>query len=135
SLNVVYLTRGSASNGVDYLTLSNRVTLPAGAKSAQITVVPIDDALVEAVETVELRLALPDGPPTYAIGSPSNAVVSIYDNDPPPTNQPPTISIVNPTNNAVFTAPANILVLASVHDPDGIAWAATVELFAGTNKI
>src|SRR2546427_1946144 len=40
------------------------------------------------------------------------------DNDPSPTNQPPTITIVTPTNGATFTAPANILLLASVHDPD-----------------
>jgi len=51
------------------------------------------------------------------------------------TNQPPTVSIVNPRDGATFIAPANILFLASVHDPDGSAAAASIELFEGTNKI
>jgi hypothetical protein len=135
TLQVYYAIGGSASNGVDYVALSNSVTVPAGVRSVQISVAPVDDDLVEGLERVEIRLTPVLPPATYVLGSPSNAVVSIYDNEPPPTNQPPTISIITPTNGAAFPAPANILVLASVHDQDGIAWAATVELFAGTNRL
>src|SRR6185436_15144125 len=69
------------------------------------------------------------------IGVASNATVLIIDNESPPTNQPPTISIASPASGEVFTAPANILVLAGVQDPDGNAAAATVEFFVGDHKI
>src|SRR6266567_1094390 len=59
SLNVLYHIGGTASNGVDYVALSNIVTIPAGAFAANIVVTPIDDALVEGPETVELRLIPP----------------------------------------------------------------------------
>jgi len=54
---------------------------------------------------------------------------------PPPTNQPPTVNIVSPADGATFTAPANIFLIASVHDPDGNVWVANVEFFEGTNKL
>src|SRR5205823_3218416 len=52
SLNIFYLIGGSASNGVDYATLGNWVVMPAGARAAEIKVLPIDDSLVEGTETV-----------------------------------------------------------------------------------
>src|SRR4051794_38108960 len=82
-LNVLCHIGGSASNGVDYVTLSNVVTIPAGAFFANVSVMPVDDAIVELPETVELALVQPPtaNAPTYLIGSPSNAVVTIFDND------------------------------------------------------
>ncbi|HEV2329986.1 MAG TPA: Ig-like domain-containing protein [Verrucomicrobiae bacterium] len=48
-------------------------------------------------------------------------------------NQPPTVSIVNPTNNAVFTAPASFTFSANASDPDdGLS---DVEFFIGTNLV
>lgn len=38
---------------------------------------------------------------------------------PTPVDQPPTISIVSPTNGAFFNAPANVTITASASDPDG----------------
>lgn len=36
-----------------------------------------------------------------------------------PDNQPPTVRITSPANNATFTAPANVTVAATASDPDG----------------
>ncbi len=73
-LRVNYTIGGSASNGVDYLTLTNWVDLPDGAVSAAVTITPIMDwYLSEANENVQLTLTAG----TYAIGTPSNATVTI----------------------------------------------------------
>src|SRR5205814_63849 len=56
ALVVSYHIGGTASNGVDYETLSGTVTIPEGAVSALIEVDPIDDFLVEATETVILEI-------------------------------------------------------------------------------
>lgn len=130
SLTVFYSIGGTASNGVDYVTLPNSVTIPSGASSAQITVTPINDSALDANETVDLQLTqTPYGSPiiTYLVGSPSNAVVTILG------NLPPTVGIVLPTNGAVFTAPANIQILAKASDPGGFV--RTVEFFAGTKSL
>jgi hypothetical protein len=119
TLTVFYGIGGTASNGVDYVTIPFRTIIPAGLRTATITVTPIDDTLVEGTETVELDLTkylvLP--PVNYSIGSPSNAVVYIADND--GSNVPPIVSILTPTNGSKFTAPANINICAEAHDPDG----------------
>ena len=78
SLTVHYNVSGTASNGVDYTTLSGTRVIPAGTNSTKISVTPLDDALVEAAETVTLTLA-PSA--AYNIGSPNNATVTITDDD------------------------------------------------------
>jgi hypothetical protein len=95
-LNVFCTIGGTASNGVDYATLSNFIPIPAGATSAQVIVKPIDDMLVEPNQTVILHLAQSPlmSPVNYAIGTPDTAtVVIVEDNDIPPTN-PPVVSII-----------------------------------------
>src|SRR6184192_1865422 len=52
----------------------------------------------------------------------------------PQSNAPPTVTIINPREGDTFTAPANIFLLASVHDEDGIAAEATVEFLDGANR-
>jgi len=135
SLDVLCRIGGTASNGVDYVALSNIVTIPAGAFAANVIVTPIDDALVEGPETVELQLIPPPtaNAPTYLIGSPSNAVVTIFDNDAGTNNLPPSVLIVIPTNGASFAAPASINICAEARDLDG--YVATVEFFAGTHSL
>src|SRR5439155_16473070 len=49
------------------------------------------------------------------------------------SNAPPTVSIINPSVGDTFTAPAKISLLASVHDEDGLATAARVDFFQGTD--
>jgi len=132
ALSVFLRLRGSASNGVDYVAIPGWVSVPAGVREVPIPVRPMDDHLPEGVETVEALLVYPPTMPpiNYLIGSPSNAVVFLHDNDPAPTNRPPWATIVTPANGAVFFAPADILLAAEAGDPDAEDYVATVEFLA-----
>ena len=96
TLSVFYTIGGTASNGVDYARIPNIVSIPAGISSAQITVSPMGDPLVQGDETVILHLAIsPLMSPiqgNYVIGKPDTATVVIKDDD--ESNQPPVVSIV-----------------------------------------
>ncbi|MFO7870665.1 MAG: Calx-beta domain-containing protein [Kiritimatiellia bacterium] len=129
ALVVNFTISGTATETNDY-TLDQSggsVTIPAGCASAAINVSPVDDMVTnEPTETVILTLA--EG--GYAIGSPSNATVSILENDSGGTDfgryawlystacgtggQPMTWS-TNTINTAVFSVPGgadtNITVL------------------------
>lgn len=133
TLNVYCVYDGTASNGVDYTTLPNFVTIPAGERTTSLTVKPIDDTLVEGTETVELRLTPSPmaNPVNYIIGNPSNAVVYIADNG--ATSGPPFVRIVTPSDGAIFFTPTNIPICADARAPTG--WVATVEFFAGTTSL
>jgi hypothetical protein len=75
-LTVLYSVSGTASNGLDYVALSGSATIPAGAFSADITVTPIPDDLIEGDETVTVGVL---SNPFYYVGSPSSASLTIKD--------------------------------------------------------
>src|SRR5688572_26322531 len=77
SLAVQYTVGGSATNGVDYQTLSGTLTIPAGNSSASLVVIPKDDAAVEGTETVSVTL---EATSAYTLGSPATATAPILDN-------------------------------------------------------
>jgi hypothetical protein len=136
-LVVFYRIGGSAENGLDYRLIPNRVQIPAGAAAANVVIDPLDDNLVEGLETVILKLVEPpilSPTPTapswwYRIGSNDIARAVIKDNDFPPTNHPPRVAIVQPEDGDIFCAPTDIKLIALAHDPDG--WVRTVEFFDG----
>jgi hypothetical protein len=75
-LDVTYAIGGTATNGVDYATLSGDVLVPAGQQSAAITVIPIDDGPPDITSTVILKLT----PGTnYLLGFPRAAAALILD--------------------------------------------------------
>ncbi len=78
-LTVAFGLGGSAS-AADVTPLSGVVTFTAGQATATVTLAAVDDALVEAPETLEIRL-LPSV--IYAPGSKPLATVLILDNEPP----------------------------------------------------
>ena len=80
ALVINYNTGGTASNGVDYAALSGTLTIPAGATSVDITVTPIDDALLEGNESVVVALT---NDFNYDIGTPGSATLVIRDNEKP----------------------------------------------------
>jgi hypothetical protein len=86
---------GSASNGTDYQTIANTVTIPASQTTATIPVNVNDDAGVEGTETVIVTVQ--SG--TYTIGAPSSATVNITDDD-----VPISVSIVATLPNAAEPA-------------------------------
>ncbi len=112
-LNVNVLLSGSASNGVDYASISNIITIPAGSLAADIKVDPILDTANRGNKTVVLTL---QSNANYTIGDRHWAVVKIIDDifD----LAPPTITITSPTNNSAFTNPPSITISADVNDPD-----------------
>ncbi len=139
-LRVYYNVSGTAENGVDYMKLSGEVDIPENSATAPIVIDVIDDKLVEGTESVVIALeqlrcvttdeTFVDG--CYIVGQPGRDVAYIRDDDSLP-NRPPTVAIVNPPNGAVFTAPADIRLVAAADDPDG--WVATVEFFANDHSL
>ncbi|HEY1717621.1 MAG TPA: hypothetical protein VGH42_04905 [Verrucomicrobiae bacterium] len=80
-LTVNYNIGGTAGNGVDYATLTNSVTIPAGEAYALIPIVPIDNGATNFSKTVILTLT-PDAStsPNYVLGIPRSAEALILDN-------------------------------------------------------
>jgi hypothetical protein len=81
SLTVSFTRTGSAVNGTDYANIGGTVIFNAGQATADRVVVPINDALVEAPETVTVTLT--DGA-SYDLGASTTATVTIAD-QPVPT--------------------------------------------------
>jgi hypothetical protein len=144
SLPVFYAIGGTAQSGIDYLTFSNfepffnafgltNVVIPAGANSTDITVTPIDDHLAESSETVVPQLQAQPWAP-YLVGAPSNAVVTIADNEVGGTNHPPFVQLNAPRNGDVFIAPATIALMAYAQDAED-GYHLQVEFFEGTNSL
>jgi len=80
ALDVTYKIGGTATNGIDYVTLPGSVTIPAGQRRAVITLVPLDDGSPDINSTVVLRLT----PGTnYVVGFPQAAAAIIIDNRSP----------------------------------------------------
>ena len=81
AVTVRYGIGGTAINGVDYVQITNQVTMGVGVSAATVTITPIDDLALEGTETVTLTL-LAD--PAYTIVPPASATVSIADDLEPP---------------------------------------------------
>ena len=85
----------STASVSDYTLSSNgSVTIPANQSSATVTLTPVDDTIVEPPPPETAILNLSSNPSAYTLGSPSNATVTITDNDPPPPGDttPPDIT-------------------------------------------
>ena len=78
TLVVTYLVGGTATPATDYRKLSGIVTMQVNKATATITVNPIDDTVVEPVETVTLQL-LPGG--NYILGTNVIGTVNINSNE------------------------------------------------------
>ena len=73
-------TDGTATAGEDYTAANGTLTFPAGSTAQTFTVPITEDSTVEADETVNLTLSNPNGGGAF-LGSPSEAVLTIVDND------------------------------------------------------
>lgn len=110
SINVFLLIGGTASNGVDYAAIPNWIPIPAGVREVGIPVNPLVDSIVEGPESVGLKLAYPPTtiPINYVIGTPSEAVVTIFENtnNPPPPNVP-VVTVRTVDAEAIEPGPGN----------------------------
>ncbi len=79
---VPWTVAGSAQSGVDFVAAPNPVVIQAGATSANLTLIVIDDLLAEPTEGVTITLGTPIG---AVLGALTQAQVTIVDNgDPAP---------------------------------------------------
>lgn len=118
ALTVNYTLGGTASNGIDYSTLTNSVTFAAGASTATININAIDDSVFEGNEIVVLTLA---NNANYVIGAANNATVVIADND------KPNITVTNPNSGNSLQAGSSYNIIWS----DNIAENVKIDLFKG----
>ena len=77
-LTIQWSVTGTATKGVDRLSLPATPVIPAGASSVAITVTPVDDTEVEGNETVIATLS---ANAAYTLGTPSSATVLIISNE------------------------------------------------------
>ncbi|HEY1024867.1 MAG TPA: Calx-beta domain-containing protein [Sphingobacteriaceae bacterium] len=93
---VNYTVSGTAINGMDYRTLSGTAIIPAGANSADIDVILIDDQLIERPEAVELTLMSVSNSLIALTMSPVTPVIAhLADND------IPTITSISPLSGEI----------------------------------
>ena len=78
-LTVFYTIGGTAVNGTDYLTLSGSVLIPAGQTTATITVMALDNGIMNVNEFVTLTLTGTSNPAYTGDSSSSTATVTIID--------------------------------------------------------
>lgn len=78
ALTVNFTVSGSATSGVDYRSIGNSITFPAGRAAAGIPIQTLQDNAVESGETVVLTLNNGGG---YTVGTSSSATVTIHDDD------------------------------------------------------
>jgi methionine-rich copper-binding protein CopC len=102
AMTVYYTVSGTAFNGTDYGLLRGYVIIPAGEKSAAITVMPVDDGVGEISETVVIALANPQGT-NYNVSTSNDALVTIRDN-----LDIPSVSVTYSEQRDEFTDPAFI---------------------------
>jgi endo-1,4-beta-xylanase len=81
STTIHYSLSGSAQPGGDFASLAGVVTIPVGARSADVVVEPLSDASVESVERVVINLVSGTG---YSLAESSSrrAEVRLFDADP-----------------------------------------------------
>ncbi len=78
ALVVNVTTSGTAVRGTDYVTIPAAVTIPPGAASVDVPVIPIDDTNLEGNETVGLTIRSGSG---YVIGGTPSGTVTIISDD------------------------------------------------------
>lgn len=79
----VYLTvSGTASNGVDYVTLTNAVAIPGGQYAVTLVVTPIFNSTLDGTKTLTLTI---QSNSLYAVGANNTATIGLLD-DPPSIN-------------------------------------------------
>jgi hypothetical protein len=110
-LTVFYTMSGTAVSGTDYVAPSGSVVIPAGATSVLVDIVPKDDALVEGIETVILKVSAG----TKYSGTPS-VTLKLYDSELPIVNVSATDNVCSEAgpNTGTFTFTRNSITSSSL---------------------
>lgn len=106
---VTYSVSGTATSGVDYAALTGTVTVPAGATTASVFVLVVNDAILDPAETVIVTLSsISSGLAT--MGTPVAATNTIIDND------TASFSIVKAVNASSISAPGTLTYTITVQN-------------------
>ena len=139
-LNIELQVSGSAELGVDYTGVTTTVNLPVGIRRREITILPLDDTLVEGRELIQLQLLptacieiFPRPPGCFDLGRHTRARAWIRDNDETVTNRPPVVQILHPHDHTTVVEPERMLLVAAARDNDGTIQ--SVEFFDGNDSI
>ena len=137
ALHVFVHYSGAASYGVDYPGLPREVTIPAGAASMQIEVVPIDDSIPEGIETLVAAVTncMDRGPLFGVVCSlafePAPQPATVYITDDAITRAG--ITITKPKDGDTFNYGETINIQAIAIDLDG--YISRVEFWDGEKMI
>jgi len=78
-VTIYYTISGTASNGVDYVTITNFIVIPAGQLTVTLPILPLHNGIVKGPVTVTLNLL---SNPAYNLGTPTQGTVVIDDDMP-----------------------------------------------------
>jgi hypothetical protein len=95
------ITGGTATASDDYNPPVQTLQFPDGQTNLTVSFAVVDDSIFEGPETILLELRNATG--AADVGSLSNAVLSIIDNDPRPDSNPPTLAVSTPANGTRVT--------------------------------
>lgn len=142
-LTVNFALSGTASNGVDYVTVSNTANIAAGASNTLVNIKALADVDIRAETNESVLLTLsPSAQGAYDIGMPNSAMITITEPiSTPPTNNPPStnnvgtaqVRLYTPRDGATFVAPARIIMTATASTTNGTI--SRVEFFSGTTRL
>ncbi len=128
SFTLNFSLTGTASNGVDYQTVSTAVTFEPGQLSTNVIITPLANSS-KGHKSVILSLAGSDSWRTatngFIVGFFRRAELFVAYGY---TNVPPTVSIVSPSNGASYLSLPNIWITADAGDSNG--WVTSVQFFA-----
>jgi len=104
----------------------NLITASESADGTNWTVVASDNFTMGSTILVGLAVS------SHVAGTPATATfdnVTIGGSNPPPPNNPPSVSLTSPANGTTLTAPATVSIAANASDSDGTI--AKVDFYAG----
>jgi regulation of enolase protein 1 (concanavalin A-like superfamily)/phosphatidylethanolamine-binding protein (PEBP) family uncharacterized protein len=133
------------ANGATFTAPAN-ITVSANASDSDGTVARVDffqgTTLIGSDTTSPYSIAWNNVPAgTYSLtaratdddGATTTSAARTVTVNPPPANQPPTVSLTAPANGATFTAPADIAINANASDTDGTV--TRVEFYQGSTLL
>ncbi len=112
-LKVNLAISGTASNGVDYAQTTNETTIPTGLLAVDIPINPLIDTMRRGNKTVVFTIVTNGN---YSLGSGHKATVTIIDDI--FNVLPPSITLTNPVDGAIFTNPPSITLQVDAGDAD-----------------
>jgi hypothetical protein len=78
-VTIYYAISGTASNGLDYVRITNSIVIPAGQLTVTLPITPLHNGIVEGPVTATLTLL---ANAAYGLGTPTNGTVTIDDDMP-----------------------------------------------------